>query len=99
MQNSSSQHLAPHFVSTGEETQLMVKFHDPEHFLSQAQDIVFYWIVNDVNYGPTKLPYLKFNFTEVKNHSVMVDVYATFAEPTTTSKSTHFNICDEFFRT
>ena len=76
---------SPHFVSTGEETQLVVKFHDPEHFLNQAQDLIFYWFVNDVNYGTTKTPVLKFNFTEVKNHTVMVDVYATFAEPTTTS--------------
>ena len=85
VQKNSSQHLSPHFVSTGEETQLVVKFHDPEHFLNQAQDLIFYWFVNDVNYGTTKTPVLKFNFTEVKNHTVMVDVYATFAEPTTTS--------------
>jgi hypothetical protein len=87
VQKNSSQHLSPHFVSTGEETQLVVKFHDPEHFLNQAQDLIFYWFVNDVNYGTTKTPVLKFNFTEVKNHTVMVDVYATFAEPTTTSMS------------
>ncbi|XP_046442147.1 uncharacterized protein LOC124192721 [Daphnia pulex] len=88
VQKNSSQHLSPHFVSTGEETQLVVKFHDPEHFLNQAQDLIFYWFVNDVNYGTTKTPVLKFNFTEVKNHTVMVDVYATFAEPTTTTTTT-----------
>lgn len=85
VQNSSSQHMDHHFVSTGEETELMVQFHDPENFLRQAQDIIYYWFVDDVNYGTTKVPLLKFNFTAVKNHSVMVDVYATFAEPTTTS--------------
>lgn len=88
LQSNSSERMAPYFVSTGEETQLVVKFHDPEHFLSQAQDIVYYWFVDDVNYGTTKTPVLKFNFTDVRNHSVTVDVYATFAEPTTTSMFT-----------
>lgn len=48
-----------HFVSTGEETQLAVQFHDPERFLAQASDITYYWSVNDVNYGTTKEPLFK----------------------------------------
>lgn len=45
LQNGTSQHLEPHHVSTGEETHLVVHFHDPDHFLDQAQEIIFYWFV------------------------------------------------------
>lgn len=93
LQNSSSQHIAPHFVSTGEETQLVVDFHDPEHFLNQAQDITFYWSVNEVNYGSTKVPVFKYTFTEVKKYFVDVVVSAKFAEPTTTSKCVLSTVC------
>ena len=64
----------------------MVKFHDPERFLEQAQDIVYYWFVDDIPYGTSKEPLFKYNFTEAdKFHTVMVDVYASYAEPTTSN--------------
>ena len=64
---NKSRSLDPHYVSTGEETHVMVKFHDPEHFLNQAQDITYYWFVNEVNYGITKEPLFKYNFNTIRN--------------------------------
>ena len=87
VQNSSAQHLESHYVSTGEETSLIVKFHDPEHFLNQAQEVVYYWFVNDINYGTTREPMLKYNFTEAKLHTIMV-IYS-FSKPKITF-FTHF---------
>ena len=68
-------HDGHHVVRSTEDTQLIVDFHDPSGFLSNAS-MQFYWFINTFNYGPTDNDSFTFRFFPPDEYHVEVIVIA-----------------------
>lgn len=67
-------------VSSVEKTSIDVKFHDPSHFLDNAE-IRYFWFINTVNYGQTPTGHFEYDF-KPGEHDIECSVIADFDNST-----------------
>jgi len=71
-------------VSSVKSTSIDVKFHDPSHYLDNA-DIRYFWFINEVNYGQTQTGHFEYDF-KPGEYNIECSVIADFDNSTSSKK-------------